>query len=179
MYGYVRHGHQMLALAFSIKKFFRPNVFGRQVEVVRSELKKTWLLLSLFTIGISMFLIFFACTPPIVYVVKHEILTLMPIEIIFCDVTQASGLFVATIPHMIMGYYAASVTLLSALIFIFCMSNYILQGNLILDDFQMLDGVWNDINNISLEYKRAFLVNICKKREDMNQYGDLKKRFLN
>jgi len=155
---------------FSIRKYLQPNIFGRQEEVLLSKLRETKKFLIIFVTGVGAAVFSYACTPIVVYLATNEVIPLLPTEIIFCDQTQTSGFIVASIGHLTMGIFAAIGTIFYGTIFIFCLSNYVLQGNLVTEDFQVLDGMWNGMNVLPLAHKRAFLKNIWKKRQDMNKY---------
>lgn len=170
MHGFLRYRHHMFSLVFSIRKYCKPNIFGRRAKIVESNQRRTWTLLLTLSIGCMVAGSTFAITPIMVYINTREIIPLMPVEVVFCDQSQKAGFIVATIVHMCFGFYAATATVIYGAASIFCISNYIFQVDLIAEDFIELDSMWNGKNNIRVAYKRAFLKNICKKRQDMNKY---------
>lgn len=109
----------------------------------------------------------FGVIPIAVYVVNKELIPLIPIKIIFCDHSYTLTIIVQTF----MGGYSVYSTIIYGAVMIFCISNYILQMDLIGEDFQELDRMWKRGNDVSIAYKHAFLKNLCKKRQDINKYA--------
>lgn len=164
---YLIHWKHILALVFTMRKYLRPNVFDRQAEIVKSSLRKTWSLIFIFLIGCLTAILFFTFTPIMVYLTRKEIMPLIPLEIIFCDQSRTFGFIIATIVHLILGTYACVATVIYGAVVLFCICNYTFQVDLIAVDFQDLDRMWDGKNDIPVEYKHAFLKNMCKKNQDM------------
>lgn len=95
---------------------------------------------------------------------------LVPMEILFCDQSQLSGFIATNIVQAIIGFYAATAIIIYGVIFIVSIRGYDFHVNLLAEDFQDLDNMWNGIINVSVAYRHDYLRNICEKRQDMNKY---------
>lgn len=152
-----------------MRKYLRIITSGRPAEVLLRDLRKAWQLLLYLSVGVWLCVALFAFIPVVVYLTKHEVLPLLPMDVIFCDMTKTTNFIIANIVHMIMGSYSAVGSIFHSSVMIFCFATYILQGDLFECDLQELNGVWNGENKIPTACKHAFLINICKKRQDMNK----------
>lgn len=170
MYGFLIHGHELLNIVVCTRTYFRPNIFGRQADLVLESLQKAYKSIVGVNIGLLLCVMFYAISPVMIYLRTNQITVLMPIEIIFFDENETSGFIFTTISHLIMGSFSALVSSLYGTAFIFSINIYILQLRLIAEDFKVLDDLWEGKNDTTVQYRYEFLKNICKKRQDMNKY---------
>lgn len=92
----------------------------------------------------------------------------MPIEVWFCDQSTTHGFIFATCVQMLIAQQLVMFSLEYTGSFITHIFGYDTQVNLLAEDFKNLDKMWTDEKNASgVATKHAFLLNICKKRQDM------------
>lgn len=112
----------------------------------------------------------FALVIPIkTFVVDHELIPVIPVDIVFCDVTKISGFIATSLVQGFMAFYAAVATIMFGATFILCIANYNIQVDLLAEDFKDLDKMWNGTIVVSVAYRHEYLKNICRKRQDMNE----------
>lgn len=169
--GYLKKRQQILSLFFCIRKICRQIVCGgNHADVLKSDLRKTLTFLKMFAVGVTSSLGLFVACPIKLYFVDNELMSLLPIEIIFVDQsTGFSGFAIANAVMTVMGIFAALGTILYGAVFIFAIRMYSLQINLIGQDFKDLDEMWAEGSTVSLRHKQSFLKNICNKRQDIRK----------
>jgi len=140
---------------------------GRRGVIAAADMKKLWTYMLIYIIGITVCCTAYALTPFAYYVMRGEIIPLLPVEIIFLDQSKTNDFVIASITHLMMGSYAGAATVVFGSGVILIIFNYTFQVDIIAEDFIELDEMWK--NNIPLETKRSFLRNICRKRQDMNR----------
>lgn len=80
------------------------------------------------------------------------------------------GFLTAQAIMSLIGLYGNFVTVLVGSGFVVVVCNYTFQIRLIAQDFDDLDEMWNHPRETTADYRYAYLVNVCKKLQDMNGY---------
>lgn len=97
-------------------------------------------------------------------------MSLIPMEILFCDQSTWSGYLVANSIQAVTAFTASICTVIYGLTFITIVGSYGLGAELLAEDFEDLDKMWTGEIEASVAYRHAFLRNICQKRQDMNRF---------
>lgn len=161
----------IFALIFSPRKLCLQNVVGPRADIIRAGLQRTSTILKAFTTGSFACITFYVVVPLKSYFVDNEWVSLLPLEVVFCDQSTFTGFVAANFVQAYMGTIAILATIMSGSGFLICVCNYIWQVDLIGQDFHDLDEMWNGIKTVSTTYYRhAYLRNIFKKRQDLNKY---------
>lgn len=126
--------------------------------------------LKIFGSGVFACISFYVAVPAKSFIVDKEMVLLFPMKIAFCDESTVSGFIGATIAQVVMGMLAAFGVMLYGTSFVVVVFNYLFKVDLIREDFKDLDEMWHRTNAVSMEYKRAYLKNICMKRQDMKKF---------
>lgn len=112
----------------------------------------------------------YAYNPIKSFVVNRELVSLLPIEIMFTDQSKLSGFLIANAFMLIMGIYSALASLYIDLHFVAAIFNYSMQVDLIEVDINELDEFWRDTTTTTVLERRMFLRNICRKCQDKDKY---------
>lgn len=167
--GYLRCRDQFVTVFFNIRKICRQNLSGSRVDILKSHLVGTLKFLKLYAVGVTSCLGLFVACPIKALVVDKELMSLLPIEIIFVDQSTYLGFAVGNCAMAVMGIYAALGTILYGAAFIFCVLMYALKVDLIGQDLKDLDEMFADKSTVPLAFRHAYLKNICKKRQDIKR----------
>ncbi len=103
------------------------------------------------------------------YFLDHQLVPLAPFESPFLDQTRMKEFLLGNCIWTIYATWGAWTIAMYAMTFISFVMNYRTKAELLAEDFKDLDEMWMGKVNVSLEYKHAFLRNICIKRQDMNK----------
>lgn len=123
----------------------------------------------MYTVGVAASLGLFVVCPLYSYIAYNELISLLPLEIIFVDQSTFLGFVIANAVMIVMGIMATLGTIFYGAIFIYAIRMYSLQVNLIGQDFKDLDDMWADGSTVPLRYKQLLLRNICLKRQDIKK----------
>lgn len=126
--------------------------------------------LKAFTIGACVCITFYVYVPLKSYFMDNKWVTLMPVEVVYCDQTKFSGFIAANCAQAVLVTFAILATIMSGSGFLICVCNYIWQVDLIGQDFEDLNEMWKGSNSVSIAYRHEYLKNIFKKRQDMHKY---------
>lgn len=165
---YLLHFKKILALLEFMLQVCRQNSNGRRAILLKTHLKKCYKSFILFAVCISANACLFLSVPVISYLVKKELIALVPCEVPFIDQSTLSGYLTANVIMSVNGVLAACGTIFSATSYILLITNYTVQVELIGDDFDCLDEMWADKKQ-PLRHKRAFLRSICMRCQDMDK----------
>lgn len=134
--------------------------------------------LKLFILGVVLCVGFFLACPLKGFIVDKELISLLPIEIVFVDQSNSSGFIVANCIMIVLGSVAALGLVVYDAVFIFAIFVYGFKVDLMEQDLKDLDEMWADKIIVPLAYKHAYLRNIAKKRQDLNRYEHDLENFL-
>lgn len=159
---------KILALFEFMLQICRQNSTGRRAIILKSHLEICYRRLKFFAVCISANVCLFITVPVIFYLVKDEMMSLIPCEVPFIDQSSVSGFFTANLMMSVNGVLAVCGTIFCATTYILLIANYTVQVELIGDDFNNLDEMWADQKQ-PLQHKQAFLRNICMRCQDMDK----------
>lgn len=167
--GYVKKREQMFSLFFCIRKICRQTECYSQAEIIKTDLRKTFLYLKMFVfVVVSSVPLLVACSMKM-YFVDNELRSLLPLEIVFINQSTVLGFVTANLVMTVMGSFAAFISLLYGVTFLYAIRMYSLQVILIGQDFKDLDDMWAKGSRVPLICKHTFLRNICKKHQDVKK----------
>lgn len=141
-----------------------------QGHILRSALQRNFEFQIIIAIGMGLGTLFYLLVPITTFFVDKKLVALMPLEILFCDQSTTYGFFFANSVQATMGLHLYLFTLTYTSLFVTYITNYSVQVNLLAIDFNHLDKMWTGEINQPVAYRHAFLLNICKKRQDSNKF---------
>lgn len=167
------------------------NVDGVRADMLYDGLCSTEKVLKVFFVGLIASLCGYGSVPVLLFVFKGQFISLIPIEIIFIDQVREILLFyyiscdsikiyfkstkigflAANVLMVLLGIYALMSSCMYGSGFIIIVCNYSFLVNLIEQDLKDLDAMWSDVNKnqTTLQYRHAFLRNICTKVQDLRE----------
>ncbi|XP_037034390.1 odorant receptor 67d-like [Bradysia coprophila] len=120
----------------------------------------------------------FLYNPMKLFIFNGELVSILPIEIVFIDQTELSGFLLANSIMTVMGVYAVVGSLYVGFQFYAIILNYSIQIDLIELDVKQLDAFWGNTAKSTLSDRYFLLRNICQKCQDKYNYiGEMKKIF--
>lgn len=168
---FIKHWTVLIALIYNLRFICRRTAgLSSRANILIDEFRTTLKYVKAFALAMAFALGSFLILPVKVFIVEGELLSLIPMEIVFCDKSTKIGFAAANFMQAIMATYAVFCVANYAISFIIIICSYNLQVNLLEEDLKDLDEMWSGKMEVSLAYRRAFLINICKKRQDMNWY---------
>lgn len=120
----------------------------------------------MYAVGVMSSVGLFVVCPFKSYFVDNELISLLPLEIVFVNQSTYSGFAIANTVMTSMGVFAALGTVLYGALFVYAILMYALLVDLIGQDFKDLDDMWAEGSTVPLAHKQSFLKNICKKKQD-------------
>ncbi len=138
-------------------------------KVLDKQQRHNLILYKVFSFLIIKSLLVFMYNPLKSFFVNHELLSLLPMDIIFTDQTNLLGFIIANLIMSVMGVYLVSVSLFISLHFFVAISNYLIQVELIKVDIEKLDAFCSDTSTSTLSQRHSFLRNICQKCQDKDE----------
>lgn len=171
MISFIVYWKVMMALIYNIRSVCRRTAeSSSRANILKTELRKTLKLMKIFAFGFLSTVSLYVMIPAKTFIVDNEWMALIPMEILFCDQSTLVGFLVANVVQAELGLHGTIASISYELIFIIIISNYSIFVNLLAEDFKDLDKMWTDEIKVTVAYRHAFLLNICKKRQDMNRY---------
>lgn len=113
-------------------------------------------------------IVIFLAYPVKAFIIDHEHVALLPIEIMFVDQSTLTGFLIANGIVSVLGLCANFATVYAILIIVATVLNYSLLVDLFEEDMKSLDAMWNGTSDTSVMYRHLFLRNICRKQQDMD-----------
>ncbi len=164
----MRYFKQITALhRFSFK--ITRQAAGHVVQQLAKQQLKNLKLFKFISMVVLQSLLVFLYNPMKSFFVNRELLSLLPIDIVFTDQTQLSGFLLANLIMAAMGVYLISVSLFVSLNFYAIIVNCSIQVDLIEIDIKQLDTFWSNTSTTSLLQRHLFLRNICQKCQDKDE----------
>lgn len=114
----------------------------------------------------------FVYNPMKSFIFKNELVSLLPIEIMFIDQNELVGFLLANCIMTSIDFYAVFGPLFVALNFYVMILNYSFQVDLIEFDVRRLDTFWSDPAASTLSERYSLLRNICQKCQDKDKYDE-------
>lgn len=103
------------------------------------------------------------------FIMKRELVPLLPIDIIFIDQSTTSGFVIANVFMVLMGLYAVVGTIYMILHLFAAIFNYEIQVEIIEGDIRQLDAFWRDLKTSTRAERHLILRNICQKCQDKDK----------
>lgn len=138
--------------------------------MIKLGLRRTLTVLKAYGIGVIICIFSYVALPIKLFLVDDVWMSLLPMEIIFCEQSTLSGFLAANAVQAHMGIYYGLATMMYPSVFLVSICYYRFQVELVGEDFKDLDKMWNGTSTTSVGYRHAYLRNICHKLQDMHTY---------
>ncbi len=125
--------------------------------------------------AIILSLLIFVAYPVKALFVDGELISLLPMEILFVDQSTLTGFITANVIMSVLGVFGAFATAYAILSVVATILNYSLFVDILEEDIKSLDGMWNGTSDTSVSHRHLFIRNICRKQQDMDAYDELLK----
>lgn len=165
------YSKEMVGLLYGLRTLCRRTTEGsRQSELLVTSIQRFFKLLKTYTTVTFCCLVVYLMSPVKMHFVDKKLVALMPLDVLFCDQSTTFGYVMTTFVQVTMGLHLLLISFATTLPLFTYILTYDVQVYILGENFKELDEMWTGKRNVSLAYRHAFLLNMCKKRQDMNKF---------
>ncbi|XP_037040956.1 odorant receptor 67d-like isoform X2 [Bradysia coprophila] len=168
----------MKALINSTIRVCKANGRGYRAAKIRDRLLYNSRFYMWTTIVVMASITIFLAYPTKAFLVDHELISLLPIEYIFVDLSTLYGFITANLISSLLGVFANVATAYAIQIIVSLILNYSIFVDMFEEDVKSLDEVCNRVSGATFTYRHSFLRNFCRIQQDMDAYVVEVKRVL-
>ncbi len=140
---------------------------------IRDRLLSNYKFFKLTAFVSTLSLLIFLAHPIKAFLIDHELISLLPMEVMFVDQSTLSGFITANVIMSVLGVFASFATAYTILVIVATVLNYSVFVDIFEEDIKSLDAMWSGTLDTSVVYRHLFIRNICRKQQDMDAYDEV------